>query len=102
MSLANKVLQSDEFNYYEKVELVTQLNKDKGIDHIERIPVESSNIESIGYSGYILEVEFQGGSVYRYPEVPIEVYKELMEADSHGSYFHRNVKEAGYDYYQVK
>ena len=61
---------------------------------MDRETVESSNIESIGYdagSG-ILEVEFKGGSVYQYRGIPQEMYDELREADSVGSFIHRRIK----------
>ena len=104
MNLVEKVLRSQEFNKREKQIIVSKLNEGEEVNKITRVPVESSNLASVGYSGVdeVLEVEFQGGSVYRYSEVPVEVYEELMNADSHGSYFHYNVKEAGYDYYKVK
>jgi len=59
-----------------------------------RIPVESSNITSIGYdedSG-TLEVEFHGGAVYQYFDVPFAVYDGLMEADSQGKYLAQHIK----------
>jgi len=62
---------------------------------MERILVESSNLESVGYDeeNEILEVEFKSGAVYRYYDVPPEVYEELMTADSHGSYFYWNIRD---------
>lgn len=61
---------------------------------IPRKPVESSNIQSIGYNidFNILEIEFKENRVYRYYDVPLEEYRSLMEADSHGSYFNREIK----------
>ena len=61
---------------------------------MDRTPVVSSNIESIGYdsNSKILEVEFTNMSVYRYYEVPEDVYEELMAAESKGSYLHRKIK----------
>ena len=62
---------------------------------MERIKIEgSSNIVSIGYdeTNLILEVEFKGGSVYKYLDVPIDVFNNFMESDSKGSFFHRNIK----------
>ena len=61
---------------------------------MDRTPVVSSNIESIGYdsNSKILEVEFTNMSVYRYYEVPEDVYEELMAAESKGSYLHREIK----------
>jgi hypothetical protein len=61
---------------------------------MNRISVESSNIESIGYdsNSKILEIEFNDHSVYRYYEVPEDVYDELMASESKGSYFFRKIK----------
>ena len=61
---------------------------------MDRTPVVSSNIESIGYdsNSKILEVEFTNMSVYRYYEVPEDVYEELMAAESKGSYLYQKIK----------
>ena len=50
----------------------------------------------------ILEVEFTNGAVYRYFDVPAEVYLGLMAAESHGRYFHQHVRDAGYRYERTK
>ena len=54
-----------------------------------RIPVESSDIVSIGYDepSRLLEVEFNGGRVYQYRNVERDIHDQLMRADSHGQYF---------------
>ncbi|MBU7037634.1 MAG: KTSC domain-containing protein [Theionarchaea archaeon] len=59
-----------------------------------RKPVSSSNLRSVGYDSEsrILEVEFQGGGIYQYFDVPESTYDALMSAPSHGSYFHRHVR----------
>lgn len=69
---------------------------------MDRVAVESSNISSIGYSPdeQILEVEFHGGSVYHYLDVPPHVHEELMSAESHGKYLCREIKGT-YDYRRV-
>lgn len=61
---------------------------------MERIPVSSSNLSSIGYDAdtQTLEIEFQHGGVYQYPGVPESEYEGLMHADSQGKYFHANIK----------
>jgi len=61
---------------------------------MERIEVASSNVASIGYDpdARILDVEFNGGTVYRYHEVPSDVHSELMRADSIGRHLNRFVK----------
>jgi hypothetical protein len=61
---------------------------------MERSPVGSSNIESVGYDfeSLTLEVEFKGGSVYQYYDVPSDVYENFISADSLGSYLHHSIK----------
>ena len=61
---------------------------------MERKIVESSNILSIGYDedNRILEVEFPGG-VYKYSEIPKQVYEEFMAAPSYGRYFYQNIRD---------
>jgi len=46
----------------------------------------------------VLEIEFTGGAVYRYFDVPAEVHRGLMAAESHGRYFHQHVRDAAYRY----
>jgi len=67
---------------------------------MERQSVESSNLASIGYDAEneVLEIEFNNGGVYQYFDVPENVYEELMSASSHGQYFDRNIKKAGYEF----
>ena len=61
---------------------------------MKRQPVESSNILSIGYDPkkMLLEVEFGNGAVYQYHPITEQAYKELMNADSIGSWFFKNIK----------
>lgn len=61
---------------------------------IQRIPVVSSNVASVGYDSQqrVLEVEFTGGGVYRYSDVPPEVFLDLMDAPSVGKHLNANIK----------
>lgn len=61
---------------------------------MNRKPVSSSNIASIGYdqAAQILEVEFLNGSVYQYLNVPSPVHQALMNASSHGTYLNAEIK----------
>lgn len=61
---------------------------------MKRQSVHSSNIASIGYddNNKILEIEFQHGGIYQYLNVPFDVYEELMDANSHGTYFSANIR----------
>jgi len=59
---------------------------------MERKPVTSTNIKSIGYENGTLEIEFRDGGVYEYSVVSEEIYKEFIVDSSIGSYFNRNIK----------
>jgi KTSC domain len=71
--------------------------------YMNRMLVSSSNLASVGYdqTTQTLEIEFLHGGVYQYSGVPQSVYDGLMEAESHGSYFDRQVKKAGYSYQKI-
>lgn len=61
---------------------------------MERKPVSSSNIASIGYdeATSTLEIEFLNNSIYQYFDVPQHIYRGLMSAESHGKYLAQNIK----------
>jgi hypothetical protein len=69
---------------------------------MQRQPVNSSNIASIGYdqATQILEVEFLNSTVYQYFNVPLPVYEGLMGAGSHGTYLNAHIK-GQYQYHKV-
>lgn len=60
----------------------------------EMVPVDSSNLVAIGYDGdnQELYVEYLGGRTYVYSQVPDVTHRELMDADSKGSYMNREIK----------
>ncbi|MCA9653314.1 MAG: KTSC domain-containing protein [Myxococcales bacterium] len=60
---------------------------------MEREPVESSALASIGYdpSERVLEIEFRTGKVYQYLEVPPELHAWLMQVKNKGGVFSRKV-----------
>lgn len=61
-------------------------------------PVASSNIKAIGYEEGDLFVEYNSGT-YVYKSVPKNLYDELMEADSKGSFMNMYIKgNYNYDY----
>lgn len=55
--------------------------------------VTSQIIHSVGYDAATstLEVQFRNGWLYRYDDVPVETYRALMSADSHGRFLKRNI-----------
>lgn len=71
-----------------------------------RVAVESSMIKSLGYDAKAttMDVEFNGGSVYRYKDVPAALYVEILNSESVGEAFSANVKKypARYPYTKVK
>ncbi len=69
---------------------------------MNRTPVTSSNIRSIGYDAQlaVLEVEFTTGDVYQYFDVPEYLYHELMNASSLGQFLNEYIKYS-YRYQKV-
>ncbi|MEP7342931.1 MAG: KTSC domain-containing protein [Acidobacteriota bacterium] len=55
--------------------------------------VESSMVHAMGYDSKsrTLEVVFNSGRTYIYEDVPPEIYKELMAADSKGQYMRAEI-----------
>ncbi len=64
------------------------------VSHIPRDPVDSSAIAKIGYSKrrHILEIEFINGAVYRYLNVPLGVYRDLMSAESKARFYDSKIR----------
>ncbi len=62
---------------------------------MEREPVVSSNLRSIGYDAAqrILEIEFRHGGIYQYSGITSTTYQGLMQATSHGAYFNRYIRD---------
>ena len=60
---------------------------------MDRQPVSSSNVVSVGYDteAQTLEVEFYGGKVYQYYNVP-EFHFERILQGSVGTYLAREIK----------
>ena len=61
---------------------------------MNRTPVTSSNVASIGYDpkSMLLEVEFKNGSIYQYFDVPENEYLNVISAESIGRYLNQNIK----------
>lgn len=60
---------------------------------MERVPVESRALRSIGYDAeqQVLEVEFRGGKVYQYLDVPPSLHEWLMRSQDKGSLFRHKI-----------
>ncbi|MFU0507489.1 KTSC domain-containing protein [Pseudaminobacter sp. NGMCC 1.201702] len=63
---------------------------------MDREPVSSSNLASVGYdpASEILEIEFNNGRVYQYYNFPQFMHERMMEAPSIGSFFNAEIKNA--------
>jgi len=61
---------------------------------MQRTKVKSSHLVSVGYepTSRKMHIEFHNGAVYEYRNVPEQFHKTLVEADSHGEFFHKNFK----------
>jgi hypothetical protein len=70
---------------------------------MDRAPVASSNIRSIGYDqqSAVLEVRFTSGDIYRYFSVPEHLHHNLMNAASKGQFLNDYIKY-NYRYQKVR
>ena len=70
---------------------------------MERTPVSSTQLSSVGYDAATstLEVEFRKGGVYQYVGVSAEIYQQLMNAASIGTFFNTVIREGGFAYLRV-
>ena len=71
-----------------------------------RIPVVSTDVLSLGFSGTTLEVHFKrNDAIYQYHGVPETLYQLLLDAtadgQSVGGFLAREVKKQGYKYERV-
>lgn len=64
------------------------------LESITLFPVQSSNLESIGYVSVarMMIVRFKNGRTYLYPAVPEELFNNFLAAESKGTFFHQNIK----------
>lgn len=62
---------------------------------MERTPIQSSSIVSVGYdeARSELEIAFRSGRTYRYFDVPESVYAWLLRVPSPGTYVNRHVRD---------
>jgi lysyl-tRNA synthetase class 2 len=59
----------------------------------KRIRVDSSVIAAIAYSAEAaLDIEFTSGARYRYLAVSVQLFQELLAAESKGAFFNRRIR----------
>ena len=61
---------------------------------MERTPVKSSNVASVGFDKETgtLEIEYKSGGVYHYVGVDADKHSDLMKAPSIGAFVHAHIK----------
>ena len=59
-----------------------------------RIALQSSTLPAATYQDpcACLELEFGSGAIYRYRDVPAQIYLELLRAESKGRYFNQHIR----------
>lgn len=69
---------------------------------MDRTPVQSSNVASVGYNkaSKTLEVEFRTGRVYQYSGVHANTARAFLAAPSKGKYVWRRLR-GNYSYVRV-
>jgi len=63
---------------------------------MERFPVSSSAIAELRYDAdtQALEVQYKNGGVYQYQGVPQDMFDQLMNASSKGTFINQQIKNA--------
>ncbi len=56
--------------------------------------MESTALVTVGYSKklHALEIEFHDGSIYRYLEIPRDIYVAMLAAESKATYYNDHVR----------
>ena len=62
------------------------------------VDVESSHLAKAGHDGTDLLIEFKKGNTYRYYDVPVDVFEDLISAPSIGRFFNVEIRKGGYKY----
>lgn len=53
--------------------------------------MKSTNIKKADWQNETLTVEFQKGGIYKYYNLPEDVYLSLLRSQSKGRFFHQNI-----------
>jgi len=69
---------------------------------MEQLPIKSAHFVDVDYDREqkILTITFKGDVVYQYSEVPENVYRGLITAESKGIYFSEHIRDK-YAYEQI-
>ena len=61
---------------------------------MREVDLQSTSLKTACYQeqSAFFDLEFQSGMIYRYLGVPVEVYQELLQAESKGRYFNLHIR----------
>ncbi|MFL6588704.1 MAG: KTSC domain-containing protein [Chthoniobacterales bacterium] len=64
------------------------------VSRINRLPVQSSVLITVGYSVRLraVEIEFRNGAIYRYLDVAPSVFHALLDAQSKARFYDQNIR----------
>jgi len=73
------------------------------LEEVEFFPVESTNVDQIGYDDddMSLYIRFINGALYVYEGVPPDVWEQLLYTPSKGKFIHTDLKNI-YPYARVE
>src|SRR5688572_17617925 len=62
---------------------------------MRRLPVDSTDLVSIGYDPKTrtLEIEFKEDRIYQYQDVEPDIYERFTRTDSYGEYFYAHINK---------
>lgn len=64
---------------------------------IQRIPVASSMIKSVGHEGDTVEVEFTSGKVYRHSGCSDQMFAAMMASESIGKFYNAHIRNLPFE-----
>jgi hypothetical protein len=59
-----------------------------------RVDLQSTLLNAATYQDQnaFLDLEFQGGAIYRYIGVPVQLYQGFLQSESKGRYFNQHIR----------
>jgi hypothetical protein len=73
-------------------------------DAMQHVAVRSSSLRGLAYdpATQTLEVEFHSGARYRYRQVPAQLVRDLLAADSLGRFFNQAIKAQAFPFERIE
>lgn len=92
--IVRRKIKNGEYSMEEKMDMIKAVSSDGR---------PSGNIDSFGYDekNCKLRVQFKGGGIYDYIEVPKVIFESMLKAESKGKFLNANIKNR-YKFYKPK